>query len=989
MKKILTSLLLPILIPVFSYGQSAMLLDYKPATDSLKVLLQERTTVRTGLSIHRIMRRGKYLDFYFERNIGDYPWTEKDVKWFRKTLGELTPEKYRSWEIGEIFSGSTNLISLSVPLPGNSGKPADNPLRVEDRKGTPLVTPKSGLTFNKGLSGRHIALWQSHGRYFEAKTDRWEWQRACIHRTVEDMYTQSYVLPFLIPMLENAGAVVMTPRERDTQRFEVICDNDRSFTGGGPLVRTHGSYRENGNWSDAGEGFADAKEVYTMKDNPFRMGSARKLSGKGSATWTPDIPERGEYAVYVSYKTIPGVSSAAKYSVKHLGGTSDFSVNQTMGGGIWIYLGTFEFAEGTSGNVTLTSGGETVTADAVRFGGGIGKIARGSDPDDDSFYTTSGLPCFTEGALYSMQFSGLDMDLFKEWDSDYTKDYAGRGKWVSYLSGGSSVNPSVKGLGIPFDLSLAFHTDAGTTPDDSIVGTLSIYTSVCENSRKLPDGESRLSGRQLAGIVQTQIVDDVRAEFEPEWSRRMLWDRSYSESRTPSVPAMLLEFLSHQNFADMKYGLDPAFRFTVSRGIYKGMLKYLSSRYGVRYAVQPLPVKDFSVKLDGKSAVLSWAETPDTLETTAGAEGLILYTRKDDGGFDNGKILKGLKADASGRYTTRVNLDPGVLYSFKIVAWNDGGKSFPSEILCSGIPSDGAKEVIVVNDFTRLSAPAWFDTPTYAGFVDNLDSGVPYGKEINFIGEVFDFNRKKPWTDDDNPGFGGSYADRAGNLAGGNTFDFVAAHARILFVLGYAVSSSSASAFDGSSDAFALDLVCGKQLTTKIGRGAVPDRYQVFPIALQNALKSFSSRGGNILVSGSYIGTDVSDKVYDIESEPYYKETAEAFTSQVLGYKWLTNFGSRSGSVTPRRNNALGLSSPVHYNKEFRPDIYRVENPDGILPASDRGSSIMYYTDSNVPAATVFTAPDHKAAAFGFPLETLPAGEARTIFEGVMQFFEK
>ena len=75
---------------------------------------------------------------------------------------------------------------------------------------------------------------------------------------MEDIYTQSYVLPFLIPMLENAGAYVMTPRERDTQIHEVISDNDPAFkearTG---LIRKAGTYSEYGGWEDAGQGFAD------------------------------------------------------------------------------------------------------------------------------------------------------------------------------------------------------------------------------------------------------------------------------------------------------------------------------------------------------------------------------------------------------------------------------------------------------------------------------------------------------------------------------------------------------------------------------------------------------------------------------------------------------------------------------------------------------------------------------------------------------------
>ena len=38
----------------------------------------------------------------------------------------------------------------------------------------------------------------------------------------------AYTLPFLVPMLENAGATVFIPRERDWQVHEVIVDNDGS-----------------------------------------------------------------------------------------------------------------------------------------------------------------------------------------------------------------------------------------------------------------------------------------------------------------------------------------------------------------------------------------------------------------------------------------------------------------------------------------------------------------------------------------------------------------------------------------------------------------------------------------------------------------------------------------------------------------------------------------------------------------------------------------
>ena len=82
----------------------------------------------------------------------------------------------------------------------------------------------------KGLDGKVIAVWQSHGLYFEPKLNRWEWQRARIFQTVEDLYTQSFVMPYLMPMLENAGAYVMSPRERDRRRRR-LCIQDKDIQG--------------------------------------------------------------------------------------------------------------------------------------------------------------------------------------------------------------------------------------------------------------------------------------------------------------------------------------------------------------------------------------------------------------------------------------------------------------------------------------------------------------------------------------------------------------------------------------------------------------------------------------------------------------------------------------------------------------------------------------------------------------------------------------
>ena len=674
--------------------------DFKDARDTLTTLINEHFSVCSELSFRKVMRRGASLDIYFDRKLSDYPWREADIPWFRDRLKEFWPENLGRYSLGRIFCHSLELEDLITPGPGDgNGKPLDYRHNYRDHRSEKAFVENLGWNYpRKGLYRRNIALWQSHGLYHDGAF--WSWQRTPIFRTIEDLYTQSYVLPFLIPMLENAGAYVITPRERDTQIQEVICDNDPfyseemsvpsgdwAFNFSEPLPsRSHGSYSEKGAWTSLEGGFADFRQILSGSDNPFAAGSARQAActkGKptASACWTPDIPERGRYAVYVSYKTVEGSTKAAHYSVKHLGGTSEFAVDQTRGGGTWIYLGTFEFAVGASGCVTLDNGtpkghegGKFVTADAVRFGGGIGKVQRGKGDEPDSTWTVSGMPSYTEGALYWMQWAGAPQSLWEKWDGDYTRDYAGRGAWVKWMK---------DDLGVPIDLSLALHTDAGLTPNDSTIGTLAIYTLLEKNSRKFANKQDRMASRFLGDCIQTELTDMIRGSYDSTWRRRQLWDRSYSECRTTDVPGIILEVLSHQNFADMKYGLDPQFRFDVSRSVYKGMLKFLASYYGNNYAVQPLPVKAFRAQIvDDTSVRLSWSPVSDPLEPTADPSSYIVYTRVDDGGWDSGRPVRDT--------CTTTALQPGKILSFKVVACNDGGVSFPSEILAVGIPDPPA-----------------------------------------------------------------------------------------------------------------------------------------------------------------------------------------------------------------------------------------------------------------------------------------------------------
>lgn len=981
--------------------------DFGDGSDILSKSLKERTTIASHIRLREVTvndkvkkNQKKKLDLNFGEGVSDFPWSEADVEWFRGEVVKLFPEQWKDYQLGEIFCGKSNIKELIGGSLNNDGTAQDFQYSVKDpfAKVLPVVRRLDDPEYQKGLSGRHISLWQSHGRYYEIDTDRWEWQRAPLHRTVEDMYTQSYVIPFLIPMLENAGAYVLTPRERDTQIYESVCDNDPAFVGKrAKLVRTCGEYFEEGSWNNAGEGFADGKEIYKLEENPFTMGSARMVpairkagAGEARAIWKADLPEDGEYSVYVSYKTVANSTNSAHYTVHHKGGDSEFIVNQQIGGSTWIYLGSFNFKRGEA-SVTLDNicpegrkfvKKSVVTADAVKFGGGMGKIARGADTLKTENFVTSGLPAFTEGAMYWMQWAGVTPDIWNHFEDDYTNDYASRGAWTEWM---------LKQKGVPFDLSMAFHTDAGTTMDDRIIGSLSVYTLMANDSRTTVMGIDRMSCRRLADLIQQQICNDVRQDFEPSWNKRMLWDRSYSESRVTGVPGMLLELLSHQNLADMKYGLDPTFRFTVSRAIYKGMLKTISDMYGVPYTVQPLPVHSFSAILTSTSEVrLSWKATEDRNEPTATPDSYIIQTRVDDGEFDKGISIQGTEIT--------MPVEAGHIYSYRIVAVNEGGKSFPSEILSAGVPTGGCgKTILVVNNFDRVSAPAWYDTPQYAGFDGKLDGGVPYIKEINYIGENYENRRDFPWKDDDNPGFGASHSEYAGKLLAGNTFDFTAIHGEAFKKLGYAFCSASSEAFANGEcgDGFwTIDLLCGKQVTTKIGRGAVQNRYQVFPEALRNRISESACNGANLIVSGANIATDVWDQVYPIEIDEEYRKAGKEFCQSVLGYKWLTGRACYTGkvaSVISGEHRIEALAEGAEFFNTANAERYCVENPDGLRPADENGYIFLNYTGNEIPAAIMYNAPKgYKVASFGFPLESVKdSGKLGIILENTLKSFNE
>ncbi|WP_455587474.1 golvesin C-terminal-like domain-containing protein [Bacteroides sp.] len=904
----------------------------------------------------------KQLTIKASESFASQPFLPETVETIYNRVKELLPGPVRFFDVTIYTDGKP--IEELVPNVYRKKKKDKTRLSLSfDYKGAPWVENTSRpYEISRGLANRHISLWQSHGLYFKNDKGEWSWQRPRLFCTTEDLFTQSFILPYVIPMLENAGANVFTPRERDTQKNEVIVDND---TKNGSIYLEMKSRKAL--WQTTGKsGFAWKKQIYKEKENPFQDGTARytrteKKKNKAFAEWIPTIPETGSYAVYVSYQTLPNSVSDAKYLVFHKGGVTEFKVNQQIGGGTWVYLGTFEFDKGNNdyGMVVLSNESKesgVVCADAVRFGGGMGNISRGG--------TVSGLPRYLEGARYSAQWAGMPYEIYagKKGENDYTDDINVRSNTLNYLSGGSVFNPKEKGLGVPLEMNVALHSDAGCSKTDEIIGSLGIYTTDFNNGL-LNTGMDRYASRDLTDLLLTQIQKDIRLTYNLPWTRRSMWNRNYSETRLPSVPSTIIELLSHQNFADMQLGHDPNFKFTVGRAIYKGILQFVNSQHGKEYVVQPLPVSNFAIRFGKKKHTLelSWQGENDPLEPTARPREYRVYTRIGYGGFDNGVLVN------SPSYT--VKIEPGLVYSFKVTAVNRGGESFPSEILSAYKAKNEKGKVLIVNGFDRLSGPAVINTPASAGFDLEQDPGVPYLYNISLCGTQIGFDRKQAGKEGK-----GSLGDSSNELEGmkiiGNTFDYPFIHGKAIQAAGrYSFVSCSDEAVENGrvqlEEYPIVNYILGLEKESPTDRAY----YKTFSSPMQRIIAAYCQSGGNILVSGSYIGSDMSTSQGNRE-----------FTEKILKYGYQKSLqDDRSGQI-----KGLGrtLSIPRLPNEK----AYAVTMPDCIVPVAP-AFSVFTYSPGNQSAATAYKG-NYRTFVMGFPFESIESETDRaTVMAAILNFF--
>jgi hypothetical protein len=646
-------------------------------------------------------------------------------------------------------------VSVETPIPFSSppefrtlpffikSPPAPLPRDHETMNGS-IINPESHAGYAKGaLSGKTIYLSQCHGFYWNSDFQKWVTQRGNHFGIVEDLVNPEAANQILIRYLLNAGAQVFPLREFDINTKMVIVDNDD------PENKTDGIYEESGDGFGTSvlKGFKNGIAPYYGEANPFEQGTNRYVnvvSGNPTAyaRWTPEIPESGFYNIYVSYSSHETRAFDAHYVVKHPAGETSLRINQKQHGATWVFLGNYYFDKGLdpeTGSVILLNDSEetgniVISADAVRFGGGMGDVARGSGTGI-SDGPVSNRARFEECCRYYAQFSGAPADTVYDTSSgDNSDDVSCRSRFAAWHH--------EQGEDAVF---VSWHTNAFN--GNARFTSSYIYGDTDPGCCYEPSATE--GSEKLVQFLHNEIVADIQKYYDPQWKEHgkgiyTAWFGELNPKYNPEMPAALIEVAFHDNETDASYIKDPQFRKTAARAFYHGIVRYFADRDNKPVHLIPEPPAGVYVKAAGNNQLKVTWNSPENQEEEDPPSGYRIYTSRNGRDFDNGTDVID-----SNEYLLSNPESYSTVY-VKVTTVNEGGESFPSPVAGAMVlPESKKSDVLIVSAFDRMDSEMLIkddQTPWNNGIVERMflkrmnayDYIVRYGEALAQNSTAFD-----------------------------------------------------------------------------------------------------------------------------------------------------------------------------------------------------------------------------------------------------------
>lgn len=310
----------------------------------------------------------------------------------------------------------------------------------------------------------------------------------------------------------------------------------------------------------------------------------------------------------------------------------------------------------------------------------------------------------------------------------------------------------------------------------------------------------------------------------------------------------------------------------------------------------------------------------------------------------------------------RIDLLPEQLHQFRVTAVNAGGESMPSTEVCALCMGNDAPRLLIVDGFQRVAGPRPVETPTQQGFDMLADPGVTDVRMPGYCGIQTVFDKQYLGRS-----LGQSGQEMEGMIVAGNTHDYSTRHAMdICQMMRCNIGSATVGAVDRVpiTQYQLMDIVMGAQRDD--GYSAL--RYKTFTPALMQTIQHFTISGGCVMVSGSYIASDML--------------TAEErrFTADVFKYE--------NGGCQPNDSLTLvsGMNTQVNVYRLPCEAHYSVPSMDVLVPVGNAFPS-MAYRPSGLPAAVAYPGQDYRCMAWGFPLECITDDQTRrSILYASLQF---
>ena len=148
---------------------------------------------------------------------------------------------------------------------------------------------------------------------------------------------------------------------------------------------------------------------------------------------------------------------------------------------------------------------------------------------------------------------------------------------------------------------------------------------------------------------------------------------------------------------------------------------------------------------------------------------------------------------------------------------------------------------------------------------------------------------------------------------------------------------------------------------------AFDKHYREEVAALQQQLKSYVSKGGNLMVSGAYLGSDMTT------------DTERAFLKDVLKVRFEETNNDLNEGVS-------GMGMAFNFYRLLNEQHYAATHTDILMPDNEKAFPAMVY-HNGTSAAVAYKGGDYNAFVMGFPFECIKEKEAKaSIMRGILNF---